>query len=148
MRYIYTLLCSVLLLLSCGCGKEKKPRLVMVTNATFPPYEYVSGDTIDGIDPAIVRKIADALGYELEIQDMSFDSVIAAVQSGKADIAASGITVTEERKKQVLFTHAYVIAEQAIIVKKDSPIKAAADLKGKRIGVQHGTTGDTFVTQN
>ena len=148
MRYIYTLLCSVLLLLSCGCGKEKKPHLVMVTNATFPPYEYVSGDTIDGIDPAIVRKIADALGYELEIQDMSFDSVIAAVQSGKADIAASGITVTEERKKQVLFTHAYVIAEQAIIVKNDSPIKAAADLKGKRIGVQHGTTGDTFVTKN
>ena len=120
----------------------------MATNATFPPYEYLADHKIDGIDPKIVSTIAEALGYELEIQDMAFDSVIAAVQSGKADIAASGITVTEERKKQVFFTVPYVVAEQVIIVKKESKIKGSSDLKGLRIGVQHGTTGDTYVTKN
>ena len=120
----------------------------MVTNAAFPPYEYVENHKIDGIDPAIIREIAKKLDYELEIQDMNFESIIAAVQSGKADIAASGITVTEERKKQVSFTIPYVVSEQLIIVPKDSPIQSAKDLKNYKIGVQHGTTGDYFVTEN
>ncbi|MBQ7402558.1 MAG: ABC transporter permease subunit [Lentisphaeria bacterium] len=145
MKHFFLLL-TALMLCFCGCNEPEKPKLVMVTNATFPPYEYVSGGAIDGIDPEIVRQIANRLGYELEIQDMAFDSVIAAVQSGKAHIAASGITVTEDRKKQVAFTDPYVIAAQVIIVPKNSPIKGIADLKGKRIGVQHGTTGDSFVT--
>ena len=148
MKHICALLSAVMLLIFCGCGREQSPKLVMVTNAAFPPFEYVDGKHIDGIDPAIVREIAENLGYQLEIQDMSFESLIAAVQSGKADIAAAGITVTEERKKQILFTIPYVVAKQVIIVKKDSPIRSSADLKGKRIGVQHGTTGDLFVTQN
>ena len=88
----------LLALLGTGCGQEKAPKLVMVTNAAFPPFEYVEGKKIDGIDPAIIRLIAENLGFELEIQDMNFESLIAAVQSGKADIAAAGITVTEERK--------------------------------------------------
>ena len=147
MKYLHLLLtlCSILLL--SGCKEQPKPRLTMATNATFPPYEYVADHKIDGIDPAIVRRIADKLGYELDIQDMAFDSVIAAVQTGKADIAASGITVTEERKKQVFFTDPYVVAEQVIIVKNNSSVKSKADLKKARIGVQHGTTGDTFVTK-
>lgn len=131
-----------------GCEKQPKRKLVMVTNATFPPYEYVENGRIDGIDPTIMREIAKNLDYELEIQDMNFESIIAAVQSGKADIAASGITVTEERKKQVSFTIPYVVSEQLIIVPKDSPIKSAKDLKNYKIGVQHGTTGDYFVTDN
>ena len=137
-----------LALLGTGCGQEKAPKLVMVTNAAFPPFEYVEGKKIDGIDPAIIRLIAENLGFELEIQDMNFESLIAAVQSGKADIAAAGITVTEERKKQVLFSMPYVVTKQVIIVKKDSPISNSADLKNKRIGVQHGTTGDMYVTKN
>lgn len=120
----------------------------MVTNATFPPYEYVQNGKIDGIDPCIIRTIAGKLGYLLEIRDMSFDSVIAAVQSGKADIAASGITVTDERKKQVNFTIPYVISQQVIIVPKDSKIRSSEDLKDKKIGVQHGTTGDLYVAEN
>ena len=82
------------------------------------------------------------------IEDMTFNSVIAAVQTGKADIAASGITVTEERKKNVNFTIPYVTAKQVILVPVDSPIQSAADLKGKRIGVQQSTTGDIYVTEN
>ncbi len=147
MRLFSTILLTVATLFFYGCEDSAK-KLVMVTTATFPPYEYVSGDKIDGIDPEIIIRISERLGYSVEIQDMSFDSVLAAVQSGKADIAASGITVTEERKKKVDFTTPYVIAEQLIIVKNDSPIKSAADLMKKRIGVQHGTTGDSYVTEN
>ena len=147
MKYLY-MFCLFAALLLGGCGKKDAPKLVMVTNATFPPYEFVSNQKIDGIDPEIIRRISEALGYELEIQDMSFDSVIAAVQSGKASVAASGITVTEERKKQVSFTIPYVVAEQVVLVKKDSPIRNRQDLFRKRIGVQHGTTGDLFVAKN
>lgn len=147
-------------LLFCGCEKSNQDHkdaakddstpktLVMATNAEFPPYEYLEGKHIDGIDPAIVRTIAKRLGYEVKIDNMMFDSVIASVQSGKADIAASGLTITEDRKRQVLFTIPYIVAEQLIIVPKDSPIKAKADLKGKRVGVQLGTTGDTYMTDN
>lgn len=144
MRFIYLLLAGLML---CSYRAEAKPKLLMVTDASFPPYEYMSGQKIDGIDPAIVREIAESLGYELEIQDMSFSSVIAAVQSGKADIAASGITVTEERKKQVLFTLPYVVSEQLIVVRKNSRIKTAEDLKKYPVGVQHGTTGDLYVSK-
>ena len=148
MRYFCFLFILLVSLFAGGCGEADKPKLVMVTNATFPPYEYIKNGQIDGIDPFIVRTVAERLGYELEIQDMSFDAVIAAVQSGKADIAASGITVTEERKKQVHFTLPYVVANQVIIVQEASDIKSARDLRTKKIGVQHGTTGDLYVTQN
>ena len=119
----------------------------MVTEATFPPYEYRDGREIVGIDPDIVRELAKAIDRELVIEDMSFDSIIAAVQSGKADIAASGITVTEERKKQVLFTLSPVVSEQLIVVRKNSRIKTAEDLKKYPVGVQHGTTGDLYVSK-
>ena len=99
-KYFLSFISMLLLLFICGCGKvSDKPKLIMATNAAFAPYEEVVNGEIDGIDPAIVRIIADRLGYELEILDMDFNAVIAAVQTGKADIAASGITVTEERKK-------------------------------------------------
>ncbi len=130
-----------------GCAKEEKV-LHMVTEATFPPYEFRESGKIVGIDVDIVTEAARRIGYEVEIQDMSFNSVIAAVQTGKADIAASGITVTEERKKQVNFTIPYVTAKQVILVPVDSPIQSAEDLKGKRIGVQQSTTGDIYVTEN
>ena len=120
MKHIILLMLMAAALLFSGCGKGKEKKLVVVTNAAVPPYEYVVNRKIEGIDPHIIRQIADRLGYTVEIQDMSFDSVIAAVQSGKADIAASGITVTEERKKQVAFSHPYVVAEQVIIVPKTS----------------------------
>lgn len=124
-----------------------RPQLRMVTEATFPPYEYHEGNKIVGIDPEIVGEIANNLGYDLVIEDMKFDSVILAVQTKKADIAASGITVTEDRKKKINFTLPYVTAQQVVIVPKGSDIKVNGDLKGKRIGVQQGTTGDLCVTE-
>ena len=129
MKYFYTFLFLLFTFLLTSCSEQEKPELIMVTNATFPPYEYVQNGRIDGIDPCIIKRIADRLGYQLKIQDMSFDSVIAAVQSGKAHVAASGITVTEERKKQVAFSIPYVIAKQVIIVPENSPIASPEDLK-------------------
>jgi polar amino acid transport system substrate-binding protein len=145
-------LASVAMFIATGCGAaeeaETTKTLRMVTEATFPPYEFREGGKIVGIDVDIVTEAARRIGYEVTIEDMTFNSVIAAVQSGKADIAASGITVTEERKKSVNFTIPYVTAKQVILVPKDSPIQSAADLKGKRIGVQQSTTGDIYVTEN
>ena len=142
---LFSTLCAFFL---SGCDEDKKPRLVMATNAAFRPYEYWEGGKIVGIDPDIIRKIADNLGYELVIHDMKFESVIASIQAHKADIAASGITVTEDRKKMVDFTIPYAKTEQRVIVLNKSNIYNTKDLKDKRIGVQLGTTGDTFVKDN
>ena len=92
--------------------------LVMATNAEFEPYEYHEGDDIVGIDADIAQAICDKLGYELKIEDMEFDSILPAVQSGKADFGAAGMTVTEDRKSSVDFTDTYANASQVIIVKK------------------------------
>lgn len=119
-------------------------KLIMVTNAEFPPYEFHDNNEIVGIDADIAKAIADKLGMELEIQDMAFDSLIPAVQSGKADFAAAGMTVREDRLKNVDFTDTYAEAAQVIIVKEGSAIKSPDDLAGKKIGVQTGTTGDIY----
>ena len=124
--------------------KEAAGKLVMVTNAEFPPYEYHDNNQIVGIDADIAKAIADKMGVELEIQDMAFDSLIPAVQSGKADFTAAGMTVNEDRKKNVDFTDTYAEAAQVIIVKEGSEIKTPDNLAGKKIGVQTGTTGDIY----
>ena len=92
--------------------------LVMATNAEFPPYESLDGETVVGIDADIAQAIADKLGMELKIDNMEFDSIIMAVTSGKADIGVAGMTVTEDRLKNVDFTDSYALAKQVIIVKK------------------------------
>lgn len=92
--------------------------LTMATNAAFEPYEYYKGDDIIGIDADLAKAICDKLGYELKIEDMEFDSIIAAVKSGKADFGAAGMTVTEDRLKNINFTDTYTQARQVIIVRK------------------------------
>lgn len=154
-------LVSVLLVAACvfslaACGskddskdsgeskKDSKDTLVMATNAEFPPYEFHEGDDVVGIDADIARAIAEEMGMELKIEDMAFDSIIPAVTSGKADFGAAGMTVTEDRKKNVDFTDTYATATQVIIVKESSDIAGPDDLTGKKIGVQLGTTGDIY----
>ena len=93
-------------------------KLVMATNAAFPPYELKEGDEVVGIDADMMRAVCDKLGLELEIEDMEFDSIIAAVASGKVDVGVAGISVTDERKKNVNFTVGYAKSTQVIIVRK------------------------------
>jgi polar amino acid transport system substrate-binding protein len=93
--------------------------LKMATNAEFEPYEYHDGDNIVGIDVDMATAICDKLGYKLEIEDMEFDAIITAVTSGKADFGAAGMTVTEDRLKNIDFTDPYTTASQVMIVMKN-----------------------------
>ena len=127
-----------------GCGQ--KDVFTMGTNAGFPPFEYKENGEIVGIDVEIAKEIAKELGQELEISDMEFSSVVPAVQSGKVDVGIAGMTIKPERQEQVDFSDTYFKASQLVIVKSDSTI-TAADLEGKRIGVQDGTTGDEYAAE-
>lgn len=135
---------SLLMAVSLVACTSKKDELVMATNAEFPPYEYHQGDKIVGIDVEICQAIADEMGRELVIEDMAFDSVITSVYTGKADLGAAGLTVTEDRLKNINFSTPYATAAQVIIVAEDSEIASPDDLIGKTIGVQLGTTGDIY----
>ncbi len=125
-------------------------KLTMATNAAFPPYEYVEGGEIVGIDAEIAGAIAAKLGLELQIDDMEFDSIIEAVKGGKADIGLAGMTVTDERKEAVDFTASYATGVQVVIVTEDSAITSVDDLFAEgantTIGVQRNTTGDLYTT--
>ena len=125
-------------------------KLTMATNAAFPPYEYVEGGKIVGIDAEIAGAIATKLGLELQIDDMEFDSIIESVKGGKADMGLAGMTVTEERKEAVDFTATYATGVQVVIVTEDSAITSVDDLFAEgantTIGVQRNTTGDLYTT--
>lgn len=112
------------------------------TNAEFPPFEYVddSGEP-DGFDIALIKAIGEKLGVEVQVENMEFNALVASI-GGKIDVAIAGMTVTDERKEMVDFSDSYYTAVQYVILPKDSEIAAAADLEGKAIGVQLGTTGD------
>ena len=129
----------------CGCSDSGADKVKMITEATFPPYEFLRGHEIVGIDVEICRAIAQKLGREFSCETVDFDSVIPAVISGKADLAAAGITITEDRKKNVDFSVPYVKTGIVVIYKKSVGFTGAEQLKGKKIGVQGGTTSETYV---
>lgn len=122
--------------------------LTMATNAFFEPYEYYEGEEIVGIDAEVGKAIADKLGLNFVISDMEFDSIITAVSSGKADMGMAGMTVTPDREKNVDFSRTYATGVQSIIVPEGSDIASPDDLAGKKIGVQQGTTGDLYCTDD
>lgn len=141
------IICSVSFLLF-GCNKDDN-KLVMVTEAGFAPYEYRDSSGIVGVDVDIAREIAAAMGKELEIKDVAFDSLINELNSGKADFAAAGMSINEERKKEVDFSIEYVSSKQVVVVRKDyNKIKNINDLNGKTISVQLGSVADTYFTKN
>ncbi len=132
-----------------SCGQKTKGTLTMGTNPAFPPYEFVGDDgSITGIDAEIAKAVCDKLGYELEIKDMEFDSLIPAVEGGSVDFVLAGLTVTDERKEKVNFSATYATGVQVIIVTEDSKIASVDDLEGHKIGVQSGTTGDIYCTDD
>lgn len=144
-----TMVCTMTAALA-GCGSDEKDKLVMATNAAFPPYEFYEGDTIVGIDAEIAAAIAEKLGMDFAIEDMEFDAIIPAVTSGKASMGMAGMTVTDERKESVDFSDSYATGVQVIIVKEGSSIQTVDDLFAEGashvIGVQTGTTGDLYTT--
>lgn len=150
-----TLLASVALLSGCG-SKEKTPdtikeagELVIATSPDFPPFESLDGNgNVVGIEIDILNIVCEKLGVTLKISQMDFDSVLPGVQADKYDLGASGITVNEKRKKNVLFTDAYCLAAQAIVVNEGSSIQSKADLAGKSVAVQTGTTAESYCMEN
>ena len=130
-----------------GVIGSKTDVLVMGTNAGFKPFEYIDNNEIVGFDVDLAREIAKSMGKELKIEDMSFDGLLPALDSGQIDMVAAGMTVTPERAKNALFSEPYYSASQRIIVKKGSPIRNKHQLSGRKIGVQLGTTGDTLASK-
>ena len=156
-KLIAIVLCVILTLTMAGCGTKGTPlkklqkagKLVIATSPDFPPFESLSGDgKVEGIEIDILEIVCKELGVTLEIQQMDFDSVLPGVQAGKYDMGVSGISVTEKRQKNVLFTEPYCLAAQAIVVKEGSPITGKADLAGKTVSVQTGTTAESFCMEN
>ena len=151
-------ICLVFSLAACGAADKNSSDanvdadsdvLVMGTNAAFPPYEFVDdNNNIVGIDAEIAAAVAEKLGKELQIKDMEFDSLLTAVQSGAIDFALAGTTVNDERKLTVDFSDTYATGVQVVIVASDSKIATIDDLDGKMIGVQAGTTGDIYCTDD
>ena len=142
-------------LVACGSQKltvesvQSAGKLVIGTSPDFPPFEFLDADgNVVGIEIEIMQLICQELGVELEIKQMDFDSVLPGVQTGKFNVGVSGISVTPDREKNTLFTVPYCLAAQAIVVTSDSTITCKADLEGKTVSVQTGTTAEEFCMSN
>ncbi|HAL88570.1 MAG TPA: ABC transporter substrate-binding protein [Clostridiales bacterium] len=123
-------------------------KLIMSTNASFPPYEMVADDgSFEGIDVEVADAIAKKLGLELEVDDMDFDAALLAVQQNKSDIVMAGVTVTEDRKLVMNFSDSYATGVQVVIVKEGSDV-TLDNLGDKMIGTQRGTTGNIYTTSD
>lgn len=150
MKKLVSVLLVAMLMVSAlvGCGSDSEENVLRVgTNAEFPPFEYVGDDgEPDGFDIALIKAIGDKLGYEVVVENMEFASLVGAIGT-KIDVAIAGMTIDEERLQSVDFSDPYYDAIQYVIVPEGSDIKAAADLEGKKIGVQLGTTGDYAVEE-
>jgi polar amino acid transport system substrate-binding protein len=157
-KYIALFLASIMMLgLLAGCGAPaansdnelglvEDGKLVMSTNAAFPPYEMTTDDGgFEGIDVEIAGEIAKKLGLELVVDDMDFDSALLAVQQGKSDIVMAGVSVTDERKLVMEFSDSYATGIQVVIVKEGSDV-TMDNLGEKMIGCQRGTTGYIYAS--
>lgn len=150
-------LTMLLALAACGSGNSDtntasgsagKTTVTVATSPDFPPFESLDGSEVVGIEVDILQAITGKLGLEMQLEQMDFESVIPSVQAGKFDIGMSGITITADRQKNCDFTQPYFLASQAIVVTPDSDITCKADLEGKTISVQTGTTAEEYCMEN
>ncbi len=159
-KKIISMIVTILIAFSLsGCGQEKasaklskvdkikeKGKIVIGTSADYPPYEFhksIDGkDTIVGFDIEIAKEISKDLGVELEIKDMKFDGLLAALETGNIDFVGAGMNPTEDRKKNVDFSKIYYTAVQCVVIRAEDEgiIKSIEDLKSKKVGVQMGAT--------
>lgn len=150
---------ALLMIVACmtACGSktvtvksvQKAGKLVIATSPDFPPFESLNASgAVEGIEIDIMELICEELGVQLEIKQMDFDSVLPGVQTGKFTVGVSGISVTPAREKNTLFTDPYCLAAQAIVVTSGSDITCKADLAGKTVSVQTGTTAEEFCMEN
>lgn len=148
-------LAVVMVVLTCsGCSSsqnkmqqiQESGKLVMYTNAAFPPYEFLGANgEITGVDVEIGRAIADELGVTLEVNNANFDGIVSAIASGKGDVGIAGITITDERSQRVDFSEPYIESVQYVILPQGSDIQVLEDLSAKTVGAQTGTTGYLYL---
>lgn len=150
-------LTMLLALAACGSGNSDtntasgsagKTTVTVATSPDFPPFESLDGSEVVGIEVDILQAITGKLGLEMQLEQMDFESVIPGVQAGKFDIGMSGITITADRQKNCDFTQPYFLASQAIVVTPDSDITCKANLEGKTVSVQTGTTAEEYCMEN
>ncbi len=138
--------CS-LFLSACGSGGEQqsgsedKKVLNVGTEATFAPFEFMDKGEVSGFDVDLLNAAAEEAGYEVDIKNTGWDAMLAGLQSDQLDIGMSGVTITDERKETYDFSSPYFESVSMIVFKEGTNITKAEDLKGKKIGVQNGTTG-------
>ncbi len=158
MKKILLITLLISLLVVSGCGQEKdtawnkvkdEGKLVIGMSADYKPFEYHDEqDNIVGFDVDVAKAMAEKLGVKLELKDTAFDGIIPGLKSKKYDVIMSAMTITEERKKAVNFSDAYFNAGQVIaVLDGNNTIKSVEDLKGKKVSVQLGTTGDLEVSK-
>jgi polar amino acid transport system substrate-binding protein len=150
---IVVLLVAIAAVLGSGCSSRREETLDRArregvlqvgTDATYPPFETIDpqGKEVIGFDADLMRAIGERLGVRVEFVVVPFDGILAALRSGKYGAVISALTITEDRAREVLFSRPYHAAGQSICVPAGSPIRGAADLTGRRLGVQLGTTGE------
>ncbi|WP_423409442.1 transporter substrate-binding domain-containing protein [Heyndrickxia sp. MSNUG] len=152
-RFFAILLMAMTALIVSACGTSKtsdtsgtgseagKKELRVVTDAAYAPFEYMEGDKIVGFDIDFLKAVAEEAGYKLKIEHVGWDPIFVEIKSERADIAISSITINDDRKQTYDFSLPYFLSTNKILVREDSDIKSAADLKGKVVAVQNGTTG-------
>ena len=153
---MFGIIASLLLVIT-GCGKEdekasttgedgaNEKTLRIVTDAAYAPFEYLKGDKIIGFDVDLIHAVAKEAGYKVDLEHVGWDPIFVEIESKRADLAVSAITVNEERKQSYDFSVPYFLSTNKILVPENSKIKSGKDLKGKKIAVQTGTTGQEAV---
>ena len=146
-KFVKSLLMGALIL-SLSVSAMAKDKIFVGTNAEFPPFEYLDKGEVTGFDIELVNELGKVMDADVKVLDMSFDGLLPTLQMKKVDLVIAGMTATEERKKTVSFTQPYYTASQVIIVKEgNNSIKSFDDLKGKKVAVMLGFTGDTIVSE-
>ena len=149
MRPLRALIVSVALLALAGLGRAGDAPLVLGANIGNVPWEFQArGGAYEGFEIDLMRELAQRLGRPLEIRNIPFNGLFAAVQSGRIDVAASSISITPQRLTQVAFTQPFYDSDQSLTVLRSSPIKGLEDLAGRRVGVDTGSTGDIWASAN
>uniref|UniRef100_A0A2P2IBP0 Basic amino acid ABC transporter substrate-binding protein n=1 Tax=Hirondellea gigas TaxID=1518452 RepID=A0A2P2IBP0_9CRUS len=148
MKIIMVVLVGIMMV-GCGSSDDGNVKKIYVgTNAEFAPFEFLKDGKTVGFDMELIEEISKEIGIDIEIKDMSFDGLLPALQAKKIDMIIAGMTSTEERKKSVNFTNSYYIANQVIITAKElGNIATFDELKGKKVGVILGFTGDVVVSK-
>lgn len=160
----FALMLSAVALVGCGKGatgdgktEEEKPtfttvekgKILVGSDTAFPPFESMKGDVAEGFDVDLMTAIGEKLGYQVEFKTEIFDTLISTLQAGgKFDVIASGMTIKPERQEQIDFSDPYYDSNQSIAMKKGSKYTSEADLAGKKIGCQSGTTGEAWAKEN